>query len=477
MAHSANHIDPSLPLSIARVAGVTGNPLLDTMSQCCDVRPYFAFFNDAGRVAVYTTRHPSTSGAASVPVYMSTTSRVDGETYTAMQMKGTGTQTGATLVYGGQTYTNNGGYVNVRLHLINKWAKYKPQMVNQMSEITDAQRAQGSYPYGLRVSAINYFSSIHDSNYAYVGIPGHFVGQSGYNCCRLTDFSGYNEMARPDVRGSLSLSGTMINCGFTEDIGDVTGAVQLTELVAALSGRPLTDFYPCVLVSREDTSRHYARALLGDGAVRKYATTVNNWGADLSTCPGYAAGTVWKVSVFFASQLTGSLGSVNLNNWQDVGGVAVPSAMSVFACPDTVSLEFEVGYALPRVECVSISVGIRPVQGDPTSYVLRFEWPEGYDEDATYYADVNGGSGPEGGGSIDPGDGSVTQKGLTMEIAPMKNVATGEYENWITRAISSQYVMVSGPGDNRTARCPVRCRAVKNGQTTYFRNVRVECDI
>lgn len=475
--HSANYIDPSLPLSIARVAGVTGNPMTDTMSQCSDVRPYFAFFNDAGRVAVYTTRHPSTSGAASVPVYMSTTSRVDGETYTAMEMKGTGTQTGATLIYGGQTYTNNGGYMNVRLHLINKWAKYKPQMVNQMSEITDAQRAQGSYPYGLRVSAINYFSSIHDSNYAYVGIPGHFVGQSGYNCYRLTDFSGYNKLARPDVRGTLSLSGTMINCGFTEDIGEVTGAVQLTELVSALSGKALTDFYPCVLVSRDDTSRHYARALLGDGAVRKYATTVNNWGADLSTCPGYAAGTVWKVSVFFASQLTGSLGSVNLNNWQDVGGVAVPSAMSVFACPDTVSLEFEVGYSLPRVECVSISVGIRPVQGDPTSYVLRFEWPEGYDEDAQYYADVNGGSGPEGGGSIDPGDGSVTLKGLTMEIAPLKNVATGEYEDWITRSISSQYVMVSGSGDNRTARCPVRCRAEKNGETVWFASRIVTCDI
>lgn len=479
--HSANYIDPNAAFAIARVAAVTGNPLLDTMSQCCDVRPYFAFFNDAGRVAVYTTRHPSTSGAASVPVYMSTTSRVDGETYTAMEMKGTGTQTGATLVYGGQTYTNNGGYVNVRLHLINKWAKYKPQMVNQMSEITDAQRAQGSYPYGLRVSAINYFSSIHDSNYAYVGIPGHFVGQSGYNCCRLTDFSGYNKLARPDVRGALSLSGTMFNCGFTEDIGDVTGAVQLTELVAALSGRPLTDFYPCILASKEDTSatggyRHYARALLGDGSVRKYATTVNNWGADLSTCPVYAAGSVWKVSVFFASAVAS--GSVNLNNWQEVGSLAIPSAMAVFACPDTVSLEFEAGYSMPRVECVSISVGLRPVGSDPTSYVLRFEWSEGYDEDAKYYADVNGGSGAEGGGSIDPGDGSVVQQGLTMEIAPMKNLTTGEYENWITRGISSQYVMVTAPGAaHRTARCNVQCRAVKNGQTARFRNVRVECDI
>lgn len=475
--HSANYIDPNAAFSIARVAGVTGNPLLDTMSQCCDVRPYFAFFNDAGHVAVYTTRHPSTSGAASVPVYMSTTSRVDGETYTAMEMKGTGTQTGATLVYGGQTYTNNGGYVNVRLHLINKWAKYKPQMVNQMSEITDAQRAQGSYPYGLRVSAINYFSSIHDSNYAYVGIPGHFIGQSGYNCYRLTDFSGYNKLARPDVRGTLSLSGTMFNCGFTEDIGEVTGAVQLTELVSALSGRPLTDFYPCILVSRDGTSDHYARALLGNGAVRKYATTVNNWGADLSTCPGYAGGTVWKVSVFFASQLTGSLGSVNLNNWQDVGGVAVPSAMAVFACPDTVSLEFEVGYALPRVECVSISVGIRPVQGDPTSYVLSFEWPEGYDEDAQYYADVNGGSGAEGGGSIDPGDGSVPLKGLTIKIAPIKDRNTGEFQDWTASPISSQYVMVSGPSDNRTARCPVRCRAEKNGQTVWFASTVVTCNI
>ena len=67
MAHSATHIDPSLPLSIERVAGVTGNPMTDWMSQCCDVRPYFAFFNDAGRVAVYTTRHPSTAGRRPSP--------------------------------------------------------------------------------------------------------------------------------------------------------------------------------------------------------------------------------------------------------------------------------------------------------------------------------------------------------------------------------------------------------------------------
>lgn len=476
MSHSATYIDPALPLSIARVAGVTGNPLLDTMSQCCDVRPYFAFYTTGSSVPVYTLRHPSTAGAASVPVYMSTTSRVDGETYTAMEMKGRGTQTGATLVYSGETYTNNGGYANVRLHLVNKWAKYKPQLLEQMSDITDAQRAQGPYPYGLRASAINYFSSIHDSNYAYVGLPGHFVGQSGYNCCRLTDFSGYNELARPDVRGTLSLSGTMINCGFTEDIGEVTGAVQLTELVSALSGKALTDFYPCVLVSRQDSSQHYARALLGDGAVRKYAVTVNNWGADLSTCPVYAAGTVWKISVFFASAV--SSGSVNLNGWQDVDGVAVPSAMSVFACPDTVSLEFEAGYSMPRAECVSISPGLRPVEGDPSSYVLRFEWPEGYDEDAQYYADVNGGSGPEGGGSIDPGDGTATWKGLTMEIAPMRNVSTGEYEDWITRSISSQYVLVTVPGAaNRTAHCTVQCRAVKNGQTARFASKRVTCDI
>ena len=73
MAHSATHIDPALPLSIARVAGVTGNPLLDTMSQCCDVRPYLANHHAAGRHAEHTTRHPTTTGAASVPVNLSTT--------------------------------------------------------------------------------------------------------------------------------------------------------------------------------------------------------------------------------------------------------------------------------------------------------------------------------------------------------------------------------------------------------------------
>lgn len=456
MAHSNTYIDPALPLSIARVAGVTGNPLLDTMSQCYDVRPYFAFLNDAGRVAVYTTRHPSTSGAASVPVYMSTTSRVDGETYTAMEMKGTGTQTGATLIYGGQTYTNNGGYENVRLHLINKWAKYKPQMVNQMSEITDAQRAQRAYPYGLRVvTAINYFSSIHDSNYAYVGIPGHFVGQSGYNCCRLTDFSGYNKLARPEVRGTLSLSGTMINCGFTEDTGEVTGAVQLRDLISALHGKTLTDFYPCILAS--GGYHHYARALLGDGAVRKYATTVNNWGANLSTCPVYAA--VWEVSVFFASAVRS--GSVNLNDWQDVGGVTVPPAMSVFACPDTVSLEFEESDSPPRLECVSMKVGIRPIDGDPTAYELRFEWPVGYDEDAQYYADVNGG------GGTPQTTGSVTLEGLTM----------GEYGNWAKKLITEECVIVSGINDDREARCRVRCRAEKNGRTAWFASTVVTCNI
>ena len=479
MAHSATHIDPSLPLSIARVAGVTGNPMTDLMSQCSDTRPYFEFLA-SDRTRVYTLRHPATSGAALVNVYMANVTKVDGETTTAMAMKGTGTQTGESLVYDGETYTYT-GVRNIRIFAVNKWAKYKPQMVDQMTDITDAQRAQGPYPYGLRVSAINYFASIHECTYAYVGLPWYFIGQSGYDCYRLTDFSGYNKLARPDVRGTLSLSGTRFNCGFTEDIGDVTGAVQLTELVAALSGRPLTDFYPCILASKEDTSatggyRHYARVLLGDGSVRKYATTVNNWGANLADCPVYSAGSVWKVSVFFSSSVAS--GSMNLNNWQDVGSVAIPSGVSLFACPDTVSLEFEAGYSLPRVECVSISVGLRPAGSDPSSYVLRFEWPEGYDEDAQYYADVNGGSGPEGGGSIDPGDGSVTQKGLTMEIAPMKNLATGKYENWITRGLSSQYVMVTAPGaPNRTARCTVQCRAVKDGQTTHFRSVQVQCDI
>lgn len=479
MSHSATHIDPSLPLSIARVAGVTGNPMLDVMSQCCDVLPYFSF-SASGQTTVYTRRNPSTAGAASVAVYMMTSKRVDGVNYNAMAQKGTGTQTGASLVFDGVTYTNGGGHTNIRQHLVNKWAKYKPQAFDQLSDLTDAQRAQGTFPYGMRVTQPAYFSGIHDCTYAYEGVPGT-TAVAGSGNYRLTDFSGYNKLARPDVRGTLSLSGTMFNCGFTEDIGDVTGAVQLTELVAALSGRPLTDFYPCILASKEDTSatggyRHYARALLGDGSVRKYAVTVNNWGADLSTCPVYAAGSVWKVSVFFASAVTS--GSVNLNSWQEVGSLAIPSAMAVFACPDTVSLEFEAGYSMPRVECVSISVGIRPVGGDPTLYTLRFEWPEGYDEDAQYYADVNGGSGPEGGGSIDPGDGSVTQQGLTMEIAPMKNLATGEYEDWITRGLSSQYVMVSAPGAaNRTARCTVQCRAVKNGQTARFASKRVTCDI
>lgn len=479
MAHSSTYIDPALPLSIERVAGVTGNPMTDTMSQCCDVLPYFSF-SASGQTTVYTRRHPSTAGAASVAVYMMTTKRVDGVNYNAMAQKGTGTQTGSSLVFDGVTYTNGGGHANIRQHLVNKWAKYKPQARDQLSDLTDAQRAQGTFPYGMRVTQPAYFNGIHDCTYAYEGVPGT-TAVAGSGNYRLTDFSGYNKLARPDVRGTLSLSGTMFSCGFTEDIGDVTGAVQLTELVAALSGRPLTDFYPCILASKEDTSatggyRHYARALLGDGAVRKYAETVNNWGADLSTCPGYAAGTAWKVSAFFASAVAS--GSVNLNNWQEVGSLAIPSAMAVFACPDTVSLEFEAGYSMPRVECVSISVGMRPVGGDPSTYVLRFEWPEGYDEDAQYYADVNGGSGPEGGGSIDPGDGSVTQQGLTMEIAPMKNLTTGEYENWITRGISSQYVMVSVPGAaNRTARCTVQCRAEKNGQTARFASRIVTCDI
>lgn len=488
MAHSNTYIDPSLPLSIARVAGVTGNPMHDVGYQCRDMRPFYSFngltpatpSTQAETVpgpgqggdpdepitipTYYTTLRPDkVTQDTEVSVYRMTQTVKDGETYNVMTYSGTGTQNGASLTVGVRTYTNtNNAYVDIRLLKVNKWAKYKPQAVDQMSDISDTQRAAGTFPYGLKVTQPTTFEGLHTCTYAYVGLPGSLSVPAGASsAARLTDFAGYNHLARPDVRGLVQWSGADIIVGFTEDISEATGAVQLTELVAALSGHELTDFYPCLLASMNDLNgsgnySHHAIALKAGATARKYTSAVDPWTADLSAISDYAAGREWKLTVFFCSAL--QVGLKNLTNWQDVSDTDIPSSVDVFAVPEAVALVKDGGDELPPMKATALTKSLTVAGQAPSSFRVTFEWPDGYNEDVTYWAETL----PVLGGS------SYTFE----DVKPFYNNTTQSWGTAISLNLPGQYVLynaVTGKGS-----VTVSCMGQKGTQTAHFGNFALE---
>lgn len=123
MAHTDTQIDGSLAFNIARLAKITGNPMLDVKYQAADARPYFKFGS-----MYYTTLHPKNArSATSVSVYTRGTRVVDGVEYATMTYVGTGSQNGATLTYAGGKHLNSKNeHEDIRIFVLNKWAKYKP---------------------------------------------------------------------------------------------------------------------------------------------------------------------------------------------------------------------------------------------------------------------------------------------------------------------------------------------------------------
>ena len=486
MAHSKTYIDPNVPFNVARVGAVVGNPTLDVGYQCRDERPFYSFSRlstpatQAETVpgpgqggdpdepitipTYYTTLRPDkVTQDTEVAVYRLTTTVKDGETYNGMTYSGTGTQNGASLTVGALTYTNtDNAYVDIRLFKVNKWAKYKPQISDQFSDLSDAQRAQGDYPYGLKVTQPSKFEELHTCTYAYAAVPGALTYPGGLSSAfRLTDFAGYNHLARPDVRGLVQWSGTVVTVGFTEDISEATGAVQLTELVAALSGHELTDFYPCLLASMSGangaaTYAHYAIALKAGATARKYTSAVDPWTADLGSISGYASGREWKLTVFFCSAL--QVGLKNLTNWQNVSDTDIPSSVDVFAVPDAVALVKDGGDELPTMKATALTKGLTVAGQAPSSYRVTFEWPDGYDEDVTYWAET----------LASMGVGAYTFE----DVKPIYNSTTQSWGTAISVNLPSQYVFyntVTGKGS-----VTVSCMGQKGTQTAHFGNFKLE---
>lgn len=225
MAHSKTYIDPALPLSIARVAAVTGNPMLDIGWQCSDARPYFAFTRTymVGDIqttdTIYTTLSPNMSKAASeVRVY-----KIQTET---PEYAGTGSQNGGLLTFNGNQYkySNIPAFREVLLGKINKWSKSKPIRYNKVAALTDAERQGATYDqaegywYGVKIAmpTTDYYT-IHNVDFDYHRPRGGAQNEP----YRLTDFSGYDHKAMPNLYGAL-LANSIISDEAIESVVDLT---------------------------------------------------------------------------------------------------------------------------------------------------------------------------------------------------------------------------------------------------------------
>lgn len=225
MAHSKTYIDQKLPLSVERVASVTGNPMLDPGWQCSDSRPYFMFSRTytEGTLqkveTVFTVLSPNKSaGASEVAVYKTE----DGSPVYA----GSGTQNGTSLAFGGNTYTysSDPGYYSFAVDKINKWSKCKPIRYNKLSELTDAERQGATYDqsegywFGVKIAnPTTDYSKIHEVDFEY-----HRPRGGKYNeAYRIEDFCGYDHKAIPNLYGVL-LANSIISDEAIEAVVDLT---------------------------------------------------------------------------------------------------------------------------------------------------------------------------------------------------------------------------------------------------------------
>lgn len=188
-------VTKKIPEALRTIARATTNGKLDVGYQCSDSHPYFRF----NLVDVlYTRHHPNNvKKSVTVTVYEKTTKVVDGVTYDAMEQVGTGVQNGSSLTYGGDTYTADGTFLNIREHKVNKWSECKPILATGREDIDfnniGSREAAGHY-FGLFVpgSPQEWADSGKDA-YAYTGIP--VLPASAEMPCRLMDFNGYDPLA------------------------------------------------------------------------------------------------------------------------------------------------------------------------------------------------------------------------------------------------------------------------------------------
>lgn len=263
MAHTKTYIDPGLPLSVARVAKVTGNPMLDTGYQCRGERPYFKF--TSGSSTYFTTLHPSRCTVATeVSVYtvLMTIDVATGDRRYSVIRRGTGSQLGAELTYDGTVYTNSGGeHTDVPLSGINKWAKCKPIRYDKVKDLTDAERRgsladrNAGYYYGVHIAApAGSYAQIHDADFEYRRPRGSEHGEP----YRLSDFSGYDADAAPGLSGTVADDALYKDldedvAAFIDVVRSGTTGIDFAAAIVAAMGAASTedafaDLYPMVLI-------------------------------------------------------------------------------------------------------------------------------------------------------------------------------------------------------------------------------------
>lgn len=356
MAHSKTFIDPRAAFSVARVAAVTGNPMLDVGYQARDSRPFFTFSRmssasaqDAGDISTiptyYTTLHPARcTQNTTVNIYEMSSRVVDGVAYNDMKYAGTGVQNGQTLTVVGREYTNtNFAYVDIRLHKVNKWSVHKPIAQAYYTDRTAEDMYNGSgadEPYGLSCPVVTGWHLIEKATYAYVGVPqpeGHF---------RITDFAGYLHTAACTLSGRVAVNGSAVDVTLTHTYALASsGIIRIHDIVWCLRQGTveLTDCYPCVLARyASNSNRGYVRKLESDDSTDgRFVLTPQetHWTADLSGIPLWTGGSAMVLSVFLIDRLTAQ-GLYDLNDWQQVDLIN-PTALvgNLFTVPGAVGIE------------------------------------------------------------------------------------------------------------------------------------------
>ena len=188
--HSDTYIDPSLPLSLARVSQVTGNRMLDVAHLCCDAEPWFSWKSADGTV-VYTTAPSSRYQTGSEAILYKMSTNASGTV--RMDYLGAGTvSSSGTVTLSGKEYASTGLHEELERGKINMWSKRKPYKLpverDKPSDITEEDRK--AVMFGLSVSS---YSDPEDA------VAGSWVYDrpaiDDGRWKRLTDYSGYDAKA------------------------------------------------------------------------------------------------------------------------------------------------------------------------------------------------------------------------------------------------------------------------------------------
>ena len=190
MAHSDTYIDPALPISVARVSKVTGNPMLDIGYLCSDAEPWFSWKSADGTV-VYTTAPSSRYQTGSEAILYKMNTNASGTV--RMDYLGAGTvSSSGTVTLSGKEYASTGQHYDLARDDVNKWSKYKPYRLpverDKPSDITEEDMK--AVMYGLTVTS-------HDSPDAVIADRWRYDAPAldDGRWKRLTDFSGYDTEA------------------------------------------------------------------------------------------------------------------------------------------------------------------------------------------------------------------------------------------------------------------------------------------